>query len=157
MYCRTAILGSRAEELDNGPQTQWNFCVCNTDHFWNDKMSRQTWHYLFYLDSFWMLADLWRVKAFRNWDSFVGIVTRWGRMICDLNPSRGKSVFSKTSRLALGPIQPSVQWVLGVKWAVQGLTTEHHQVLRLRWVELCLLYAFTACTMITLPVPSTMD
>jgi hypothetical protein len=29
MYCRTAILGSRGEELDNGPQTQWNLCVCN--------------------------------------------------------------------------------------------------------------------------------
>jgi len=33
MYCRTAIPGSRAKELDSGPQTQWNFCVCNTDHF----------------------------------------------------------------------------------------------------------------------------
>lgn len=141
MYCRTAIPGSRAEELDNGPQTQWNFCVCNTDHFWNDKMGRQTWHYLFYLDSFWTLADSWRVKAVRNCDSFVGIVTRWGCMICDLNSSWGKSVFSKTSRLALGPTQPSVQWVLGalslgVKWAVHGLTTDHHLMLRLRCVEL---------------------
>jgi hypothetical protein len=93
------------------------------------------------LDSFWTLADSWRVKAVRNCDSFVGIVTRWGCMICDLNSSWGKSVFSKTSRLALGPTQPSVQWVLGalslgVKWAVHGLTTDHHLMLRLRCVEL---------------------
>ena len=171
MYYRTAVPGSRA----NGPQTQWNFCVCNTDHFWNDKMGRQTWHYLFYLDSFWMLAD-WRVKAIRNCDSFVGIVTRWGCMINHLNPSWGKSVFSKTCRLVLGPTQPSVQWVLGalslglkwlgalslgvkwlgalsleVKWAVNRLTSDHHLMLRLRWVELSLLYAFIACTKTTLP------
>ena len=125
-------------------------------------MGSQTWHYCFYLDSFWMLADLWRVKAIRNWDSLVGIVTSWWCMIWDLNHSWCKSVFSKTSRLALGPAQPSIQWVLGalslgVKWTVHGLTTDLHLVLRLRWVELCLLYAFIACTKTSVPVPTIVD
>jgi hypothetical protein len=52
-----------------------------------------------------------------SWDSSVGIATKlwagqqksWG-----LTPGRGKRffLFSVTSRLALGPTQPPVQWVL---------------------------------------------
>jgi hypothetical protein len=59
----------------------------------------------------------------RSQDSSVSIATGYGLDGWGLNPSTSKILlFSTTSRAALGPIQPPIQWVLGaispgVKWS----------------------------------------
>jgi hypothetical protein len=46
--------------------------------------------------------------------------------------------FSITSKLALGPTQPPIQWVPGVKRPGRELTIHFHLVPRLRMIELYL-------------------
>jgi hypothetical protein len=52
-------------------------------------------------------------KSFVGWDSIVGIVTRY-RLGGPGIESRCGRDFPHLSRLALGPTQPPIQWVLGL-------------------------------------------
>ena len=48
-----------------------------------------------------------------GWDSVVGIVTRYGLGGPGIESRWGRD-FPHLSRLALGPTQPPIQWVLGL-------------------------------------------
>lgn len=68
-----------------------------------------------------------------------------------------QDIFSqKTCRPALGPTQPPIQWLLGVKWEMCVMLTSHLQLLvfRLRMggdISILPLYAFMLCTGTILP------
>jgi hypothetical protein len=51
----------------------------------------------------------------RGWDSSVGIVTGYGLDGLGIE-SQWWQDFSHMFRLAMGPTQPPVQWVLGLSW-----------------------------------------
>jgi hypothetical protein len=50
-----------------------------------------------------------------GWNSVVGIATHYGLGSLGMKSGWGRD-FSHLSRLALGPTQPPIQWVLGYSW-----------------------------------------
>jgi hypothetical protein len=72
-------------------------------------------------------------KNERSWGSTAGIATGYDLDGHGSNPGRGKIfIFNTASRQALGPTQPSIQWVVGavspgIKWL--GCEADHSQLM----------------------------